>query len=87
MFNNIIKEKITKKILIFWGVSLEYCVCTWFVLSQKLGSVHDKGDVWNKDDLNVNARMRIEIDLNESEIDLINEYDCEHFLKAKLDRP
>ena len=29
----------------------------------------------------VNARMRTEIDLNESEIDL-NE--CEHFLKAKL---
>ena len=32
--------------------------------------------------LNVNARMRTEIDLNESEIDL-NE--CEHFLKANLD--
>ena len=33
-------------------------------------------------DLNVNARMRTEIDLNECEIDL-NE--CEHFLKANLD--
>ena len=32
--------------------------------------------------LNANARMRTEIDLNESEIDL-NE--CEHFLKANLD--
>ena len=36
-----------------------------------------------KSDLNVNARMRTEIDLNESEIDL-NE--CEHFLKANLDQ-
>ena len=34
--------------------------------------------------LNVNARMRTEIDLNESGIDL-NE--CEHFLKAKLGPP
>ena len=33
--------------------------------------------------MNVNARMRTEIDLNESEIDL-NE--CEHFLKANWDR-
>ena len=32
-------------------------------------------------DLNVNARMRTEIDLNKSAIDL-NE--CEHFLKANL---
>ena len=35
-----------------------------------------------KSDLNVNARMWTENDLNESEIDL-NE--CEHFLKANLD--
>ena len=36
-----------------------------------------------KRDMNVNDRMRTKIDLNDSEIDL-NE--CEHFLKAKLDR-
>ena len=36
-----------------------------------------------KRDMNVNDRMRTKIDLNESEIDL-NE--CEHFLKANLDR-
>ena len=37
------------------------------------------GAVYTINDLNVNARMRTEIDLNESKIDL-NE--CEHFLKA-----
>ena len=43
-------------------------------------------EIWSKSkvyNLNVNAGMRTEIDLNESEIDL-NE--CEHFLKANLDR-
>ena len=32
--------------------------------------------------MNLNARMRTEVDLNESEIDLNV---CEHFLKANLD--
>ena len=51
--------------------------------SNRVSIIVWKHDLTKSSDLNVNARMRTEIDLNESEIDL-NE--CEHFLKVNLDR-
>ena len=41
------------------------------------------GSILDRYEIDLNTRIRTEIDLNESEIDL-NE--CEHFLKAYLDR-